>query len=75
MLPFVTPTNDTRRDDQRARDDTGYIREHARAQGLWQGLLLVAVILSAIVLAVVLASTGGSDAEPLEPTPTIQQQQ
>ncbi|HSM02061.1 MAG TPA: hypothetical protein VK960_06450 [Acidimicrobiia bacterium] len=74
MLPFVTPTTDTRREDQRAPEHTGQVRESAGVRGLVQALLLVAVVVSAIVLAVVLAS-GGSDSEPLGPTPTIQEQQ
>ena len=75
MLPFVTPTTDTRRDDQRVPDTTSQVRERSGFRGLVQALLLVAVIISAIVLAVVLASTGGADSEPIEPTPTIQEQQ
>jgi hypothetical protein len=74
MLPFVTPTTDTRRDDQRVTD-AAHVRADTGSRGLWQGLLLVAAILSAVLLAVVLASTGDSGSEPLEPTPTIQQQQ
>jgi hypothetical protein len=74
MLPFVTPTTDTRRDDQRVTGEhAGHVRAGTGSQGLWQGVLLVAVILSAILLAMVLASTGDSASEPVEPTPTIQQ--
>ena len=74
MLPFVTPTTDTRRDDQRATGEhAGRVRADTGSRGLWQGVLLVAVILSAILLAVVLASTGDPGSEPVERTPTIQQ--
>ena len=77
MLPFVTPTTDTRRNDQRApsdyRDTADYRDPRATGRGIWQGVLLLVLIFSAIVLAVVLATSGGSGGE-LEPTPTIQPQ-
>jgi len=74
MLPFVTPTTDTRRDDQRVSADQYHRQAYSSSRGAWQGVLILAVILTAIVLAVVLAATGDSGNQRLEPTPTIQQQ-
>lgn len=68
MLPFVTPTSDTRSDDVRVDR-----RDRTPAPGAWGGLLLLAVIAAAMILAMVLAGSGGSDPEPLEPIPTEQQ--
>lgn len=68
MLPFVTPTSDTRADDVRVvRSD------RTAAPSAWGGFLVLAVIAAAIILALVLAGSGGSDPAPLEPTPTGQQ--
>ncbi|MDP2623798.1 MAG: hypothetical protein Q8Q29_08375 [Actinomycetota bacterium] len=70
MLPFVTPTTDMRRDEQRV---TGQYRDRDSSRSVWQGVLILAVIFAAIVLAVALATSGDSGNQ-LEPTPTVQQQ-
>jgi len=69
MLPFVTPTTDTRSEDIRIAAPTG-----KSGSSSWGGLLILAAIVSAIILAIALAGSGGSEPGPVEPNPIDQPQ-
>lgn len=69
MLPFVTPTADTRTEDIRIHQT-----DRKSGSNSWGGLLIIAVIVSAIILAIALAGSGASGTDPVEPIPTDQPQ-